>query len=1356
MSGQSEIWAEAYRRNLLPPEKKVVYEEALRRGLVQGPERSLGDRFLDNVRDGWQRSGLGNIIRSADPGDDGLLNFRDLSRVRDGSPIDRVLDATVGDQREWFSGGAEVPSVGTVLAGRGMRGTPRAAREDARRQLYAARAASDPISNPAEGAAYFAGQVAGAGISPENWIGGGAIGQGRSLAVRLAGRASEQALIAGASDIALQTSDIGAGIEDAYNPMQTLLSTGIGATIGTAIDAVRPASPMVQRAYTDPIEPPRVASDSVAAALDEVDASAGTGAVTEPEVIIPDFASVRPMERRGLVPDTRRAIDEKGVPGVVADWAQRGYAAVVDDLHPLVRFRDRVLGNIEDLTGAPENLAASADPMKLARGRYDWFNIGHMDILHGVHEYGTTRASTPALADVVTAVGVRAVRAGKTVQDGIDGLGKYAAARRSLTEWDRFDRREIDTPPTLETREQAQAFIDHMDAEEPSYRELSDSLNEYAKGLLKKRLDSGRLDRASYDTALANRDFYTPLRRVMDERGSLSGANSALKGSAVKKFKGSDRQIINPIEVLVQESYRLAQQTRQNDLNLSIVKLAERLNRTMEAAGLDGDNGMIRRIEAPMTKTVISKGELGEKANANAPDGYLDELFSDDIEVFRTGELNEAGRPVLYAWRNGKREAYEILDPEWGGMMLDALTAMTRHQSDMLVDVISAGTTFLSRTITRDPSFLVANFVRDAFSAWTLTDLVAPFEGVRGVVDELTGADSSRLYNLAGGISGGEASAAVGSTLRKQDATELARRFDGTMQGAQMRYLSDMKGLLRLGADAFRLTELTETGTRRTLFSKAFDRARREGMNETDAMLEASFTARDYADFGRHGSKVYAARRMITFLNPWLQGLDKLVRVAITDPASAVGRAHQLGGREEALKAILKPLFRQNIDSLNVRQADKAALKLAVHAWTRMSAMGVFGLALSALLRDDADYREANERNRATHWVVPVGNGVLARIPKPFEAAFMSNIMERAYEGTYGEDETAWGRMAEGLVELFAPPSDAPLVNVAMGLATGVDPGTGRSIIPSGLEDQPPELQYQWWTSQMARHIGDGLGVAPAKVDFFMQTMGGPAGAFAMAMSDATDPDRPAGSWIDLPVARRFLSRSFRGSQDKRDFFDRAGARTGELNRALNGIREYEERRNQPEAARRIFEKLDEPGRIFVMSQRGKAATDRLNPLVRAAAFGTNVGRMIGELNGGPVRGEGLELPEMSAQRRQMVMDQLEKLAVAEMGNAMILTRQPGFQQRNMRDREALWDELETMAPEVAVELKFRLSRGDERAYDYAVVAELWPEVEARLRADGSVADLDDLARQAGRRSRVSTSGREEPDDFVPMNLTAR
>ena len=157
---------------------------------------------------------------------------------------------------------------------------------------------------------------------------------------------------------------------------------------------------------------------------------------------------------------------------------------------------------------------------------------------------------------------------------------------------------------------------------------------------------------------------------------------------------------------------------------------------------------------------------------------------------------------------------------------------------------------------------------------------------------------------------------------------------------------------------------------------------------------------------------------------------------------------------------------------------------------------------------------------------------------------------------------------------------------------------------------------------------------------------------------------------------------------------------------------------------------------MFVTSQMGATPTRRLHPLERARVFAQEASRIIGELNGAEPKDQGIPLPPMNRKTKQMVEDAIERITVAELRNAMIVTRQPGFQNREQMDRASYWADLNDMAPEVAAELERRLGVGRDRAYDYEAVMALWPQVEQRLKAEGSTAYLDDMAADAQGRTR--------------------
>ena len=1314
MSDREAALAEAYRRGIMKPEQKAAYEEALRRGLVkQGPDRTLGQRFLDNLGDAWERSGAGQLNRQASEG------VWAAPRLREGGLVDRGLDAVFGQDRGFVRGTSAL--------------TPAQQRERDRRARYDALAKADPIENVGDFAAFIGGQIAGGAASPENWV-----APGRSVATRAAGNAA----VAGGADVLLQGNDVMSGVQDDYSVVQTLGAAALGAGLSAATDAVRPVSDMVRRAFTDKVEPrtrpaaPEQASTDGAAA--DASPTAREGITVEgPDGVVvdvpaapaqPEFGIVQRVDRRTPLRDALARAREGELPQQVGAFMGRAYTAIVSDQHPLARVVEDLRSATEGVTGAPVDIRPSEDPRKLARGRFDWAAIGHQDLLHGVHAYRGMEPTTPALADVVSAVEVRARRMEEKPAEAIQRFNEYMVARRASLEWDRFNRGELENAPVARTKEEADAYVAHVESTDPEFRELSDSVNAYSSGLLKKALDGGLIDQATYDASLAGRDFYVPLRRVQDEGakpgGNKGGGSNA--GSEVKRFRGSERDVVDPVSVLIQRTYRLNQRIRQNELNLALIRMGERLEAARRAAGdAEATNGWLKKLDTPMRPVKVGLDEL--QANAREGANVEDMFDADGAEFWRPGQLNEGGRPILYAWRDGKREAWEVIDTEWGRDVFEAMAGMSKGMEDTFLNAVAAPTAVLAQTITRDPAFLLSNFIRDQVSSWIVTDVgFVPGEGALGVRAELGQEDVTRVYGLSGGISGGAATAMLGEALHRADTLSLAKK------GIRARYFSSLGGLLAT-------SEITETGTRLRVFQRAFDRARKAGFSEYDSLIEASFTARDMMDFGRAGSKMHMTRRLVTFLNAYVQGLDKTLRTLGADGAT----------RRVPLKEAIRPLFGMQVQPGTMRAEDRAALQLAGRAWTKVAAVATFGAAITALFHDDPDWQQANEKTRATHWTIPWG-GYLVKIPKPFELAFLSNVVERGIEATYGQDEEAWERMWKGLGMLFAPPADIPVAAVVGGLKSNTNALTNRPIVPDHLQNLPPEQQYQHWNSGFSRWLGEKINVSPAQIDYAIQGFAGPFGSYLLNGMDAADPDRPSGSWTDLPVVRRFVNPSFRGSQDKRDFYDRAGAKTSELQRALNGMREYQEQ-GRMDAAQAIFDDLDDAGKLFVTSQMGETPTRRLNPLERARVFATEASRLIGELNGALPKDEGAPLPPLSRQTKQMIEDALERVAVAEMRNAMIVTRQSGFVNRKQEDRAGLWKDLRDLSPEVAAELERRLGVGRDKAYDYDTVMDLWPEVEARLKAEGSAAYLDDLASDA--QGRTPSWGDSYDDGELPDAL---
>src|SRR5690606_2384635 len=150
------------------------------------------------------------------------------------------------------------------------------------------------------------------------------------------------------------------------------------------------------------------------------------------------------------------------------------------------------------------------------------------------------------------------------------------------------------------------------------------------------------------------------------------------------------------------------------------------------------------------------------------------------------------------------------------------------------------------------------------------------------------------------------------------------------------------------------MTDLSETGTRLGVMSGAFKAAKKRGLDDYEAVTEAAYVARDYLDFGRRGSRMLSAVRLVTFLNAQIQGMDKAARVLTA------------GGN---LRRVLAPLGK----AAPRTDAEKRALVHAYKAWIKLAALATFGGTLASLYADDPEYQEFGDRVRSTHWFFKKG-----------------------------------------------------------------------------------------------------------------------------------------------------------------------------------------------------------------------------------------------------------------------------------------------------------------------------------------------------------------------------------------------
>lgn len=371
--------------------------------------------------------------------------------------------------------------------------------------------------------------------------------------------------------------------------------------------------------------------------------------------------------------------------------------------------------------------------------------------------------------------------------------------------------------------------------------------------MLKLLVSAGNMSQEQYDAIKEQNKNYIPFARVLDdtygegagERGlvitqKFGGAKIA---KAIKRIRGgSDLEIKNPIESIMQNTFRIMDLAWQNKVATEIAKLSEVMPEYVEK--LSQETGKVAEVEidAETTKSVfrpikdVFKDSEGKRVSIN-----------DVMEILVDGKVQ------YYKVHPSIKKAVEGMKPE-------TITGLGWLLSTP-ASIMRTGATIV-------PEFIARNFIRDVHGAFVLS------EARPGVVDIVKGMTArigkSELYDewmKSGG--------AFNSYMDMSDnGAEKAMKALIKGEGKIDRYLKTPLGIVNVLQD---VGTVVEQGVR----IGTYNAAKRKGMTDADAALQA----RDASiDFARGGSATKILNRYIPFLNAGFQGIDKTIRAAKTNP----------------------------------------------------------------------------------------------------------------------------------------------------------------------------------------------------------------------------------------------------------------------------------------------------------------------------------------------------------------------------------------------------------------------------------------------------------------------------------------
>jgi hypothetical protein len=1024
-------------------------------------------------------------------------------------------------------------------------------------------------------------------------------------------------------------------------------------------------------------------------------------------------------KQNGSIDTAMKELREVGFQTWYHEYARGTVEHMFNRFAPLDDLVTQINNNANKNLGKALDLKRADDPRALIRLAQNFGARAMVQLTDGVMGYRSVSSETRGLREALL------LSQGKKANQNLGRIdpvrqqdfATYLVALRLVDEFRRLDEGKIDRPPVDDaTLGDAKLAIDEMQAKYPEFTEAAKIVHEYAMGMWKKAYDAGLMTAETYADGL-DRQFYAPLQRDMSDKRANYGQGPLTGGQRfVKRFRGSGRDIIDPMDILMHKTFALEQTIARNDVMKTLATLADK-------AGKSG--ALVERV--PATKMIGTQLSVRDAARQLLNDDSIGEADAADLMLileatikdekqlvaFRASQASAMGDNMVFFWESGRLSALQLADGDLGADVVNVVNGLGRENLPLFADLIAATSTAFRASITLWPDFLLVNFIRDQMSAFILTDVgFKPFwTGLKGVGDELRQKGWAKQYNAAMGMMGGMNTAALHearvtrdiNALRKQGYVANVFKADSVLDGIR---------------NVARVAELTETGSRLGIFRAAYERAKRDGLNDWEASIEASYTATDYMNFGLNGSKMLLFRRTIPFLNAQLQGLYKMMRTLGAD------EVRQRKGLRFVLGAYLK-----STKNMDLSRLEKQAINTGRKAWVKMASLGLISAALHFLFEDDPDYQETSEYLRTTGWVIPMGDGRIFYIPKPFELAVMANFTERAFEAAGGDSTAKW-RFLRGMAMTMTPPTAPPVLQSAIEYAANRDFFTGQEIVPSYMQALSPELQFNNYTSAFAKQIGEMTGWSPMVVDHFMSSLGASAYRDLTNVYNAMDPARPEMDATDAPLSRRFVRDVRRGSSSSKDFWAQASTLNGTLRTAEVSYKRYLEAGNEP-AANAFLDTLDEDARSYaILNANFEAEYKRLNPFYRTRQISTIVSAMRRELvtdmgvDDTLIKNSG-DTIKLSRRQKNEIDTALSEYARREMRNTLIAMKQPGWYNKRQLPVDTTMDLIGEIDPRMRDELERRIKKA--KVYSADVVYEYWPDVKDRLISDRENTFLDDV-----------------------------
>lgn len=617
----------------------------------------------------------------------------------------------------------------------------------------------------------------------------------------------------------------------------------------------------------------------------------------------------------------------------------------------------------------------------------------------------------------------------------------------------------------LQDKDNLISDIQTYELKNPTFADTAKGVYEYENHLLDIAVDSGLISSELSDELRELYPHYVPLYRSFRDASAVSsGRGAKTPPSVVKRFKGSGRDVLSPVENIMNQTVAWTKAILQNETRKAVFNVVD----DTEDMGIWAE-----KVPASMFRDTVTTDEVAKKlANFNSDkikhlsEDEKAELVDDIMATIgsSTGmwkkKLNQ-GKNIVSVMRNGQPEYYELHDD---GLM-EALLSLTPQQMNIRLQLVSKATNlFTALTTGTNPKFGYTNLIRDTSTGYIFSETQNnPFGYVldlfKAFGEAITESDDYKMY-LANG--GGYTGAFTMNTRNMKNEYQKV-----------VKHHSKLKRFFESAIDFLpRINDSIESASRYAEYKRKL----KEGVDSLEALRASQNITVNFQQGGKYSKFI---NKFIPFFN-----------------------------------ASLTSLY-QNVSRLNPKNKRTIIKWLASIIWTAVSSVALNEFINKYILDDDDDFHEAyanlSTYNKFANNNIYIGDGQFIKIPKEQTLMIPATLAAALYEKYAMENPEAFYKYGEYIVDAILPPGprDTIILGSIIDLAKN-ETFTGAPIESKAEQYKAAETRYNGRTSKLAIAAAPkvnlllnrfGLELSPIQINYLLDDNTGWVGDFLINLT---------------------------------------------------------------------------------------------------------------------------------------------------------------------------------------------------------------------------------------------------------------